>query len=94
MAVQIHIEDNWYIISDKYCYQLTLFSGYDKHGREKWLASKFAGTIRTILEVWAEQMIRDSDAQTFGELKAKVDELHKKIDQIGREITVESSHRS
>jgi len=94
MAVQIHIEGDWYVTSDKHCYQLIQFNGYDKHDQEKWSASKFAGTIRTILEEWAEQMIRDSNAQTFAELKAKVDELHEKISQIGHEITVKGNHRS
>jgi hypothetical protein len=91
MGVCIQLDNNFYITSDKHGYQLSKFQGYDKSNKEMWKPEKFAGTIRSLLESWAELEVRTSGAQSFEELKAKVDEMHAKINEIGPRVSTARS---
>lgn len=90
MSVDIKIEENWKITSDRHGYQLRRFSGYDKEGEQKWDPLKFAGTIRSVLESWGEQVVRECDATTFKEIKQEIQKVRKRLDEIATNCAISS----
>jgi hypothetical protein len=69
------------LTSDKHGYQLCRFEGYDQKGKERLLAED-------ALRAWAEQRVKDCDAQTWEELRAGVQAVREKLDEISSHTAV------
>ena len=87
MGLEIKLDENYCLTSDKNGYQLST-RAVQKDGSVKFAGQKFAGTIDRVLEAWVQQRARDIDATTFGELKEALNGIYEELNAIRKALEV------
>ena len=92
----IHVENDWYVDVDKYCYVLAKYNGtrLDKDGKEVevWTDQKYYATLKKALagyfKIKTKELLSQKDYEIWDAIKMlenKLADVEKKIDLILRE---------
>ena len=86
-----HIENDWYIDADDYCYTLMRKTdSVDKNGATIYRDLRYYPTIGAALKGYAEMRLRKITAEKDAELSQGLQYLIKEVDRIGSVVDLKS----
>lgn len=77
--MKVQIEDNLYIESDTYSFQLTQYLGVDKNGNEMKRTIGYFPTVEACINKVIDMKIKQSTAKTLKELREDVKEIREYV---------------
>lgn len=77
--MKVQIEDNLYIESDTYSFQLTQYLGVDKNGNEMKRTIGYFPTVESCINKVIDMKIKQSTAKTLKELREDVKEIREYV---------------